>query len=161
MNEPLYKIDERIANLLDFDDYMVDGETGEVVSLEDFEALMMSREEKIENWCMWIKNRAADVAALKAEIEKMTKRKQLIESTIENSKGRLQVYLAGEKVKTPRVSVSYRTTKSVDVTDFDSLPFDYLKVVSNPDKVKIGEDLKKGIEVPGAKLVERQSMTIR
>ena len=154
MNEPLYKIDERIANLLDFDDYAVDQETGEVLSLEEVDALMMSREEKIENWILWLKNRAADIDALKAEIEKMAKRKQLIEKSMEASKGRLQVYLSGEKIKTPRCSVSYRTSKSVDVTDLDSLPFEFLKI-------KIGEAMKNGIEVPGARFVEKTSMVVK
>lgn len=161
MNQTLYEIDSRLASLLDFDEYAVDQETGEIVSLEEVERLQMDRAEKIEGWGCWIKNRNADIAALKAEIDNLTKRKRLIENQVEASKNRLKDYLAGEKIKTAKVVISYTRSKAVEDINLDILPLEYKKVEVSADKMAIKRDLSNGIEVPGARLAEHISMTVR
>lgn len=159
----LYEIDARLAAILDFDGEYVDTESGEIVSIEEIEALQMAREDKIEGWGLWIKNKCAEATAIKVEEMNLKERRQKLEALIENSTKRYQQYLAGEKVSTPRLTVNYRKTQSVEVTDLNIIPADYkrVKLLTEPDKVAIKDAIKNGTEIPGAILVERQSMTIK
>lgn len=160
----LYDIDNKLAAILDLgDDLFVDTESGDVVSLDEIEALEMAREDKIEGWGLWIKNKTAELDAIKAEAKKLSERASALSNRIEASKNRYQQYLAGEKVSTPRLSVSYRKTQAVEIVNANLLHPDYLrtKTIVEADKVTIKDAIKAGLEVPGAVLVERQSMTIK
>lgn len=160
----LYDIDNKLAAILDLgDDLFVDTESGDVVSLEEIEALEMTREDKVEGCGLWIKNKSAELDAIKAEAKKLSERAATLSNRIEASKNRYQQYLAGEKVSTPRLSVSYRKTQAVEITNANLLHPDYLrtKTIVEADKATIKDAIKAGIEVPGAVLVERQSMTIK
>ena len=159
----LYEIDQRLATLLEVDGDIVDTDSGEILSLEDVEALEMAREEKIEGWGLWIKNQSAMAAALKSEEDNLRERRKALEKRIENSTKRYQEYLAGEKVSTPRLSVSYRKAESVEIDDAEKIP-DFLlrvKTTVEPDKTAIKAEIKAGNVVDGAHLVTRQSMTIK
>ena len=159
----LYQIDQRLAALLEVDGDIIDTDSGEILSLEDVEALEMARADKIEGWGLWIKNKCAEATAIKVEEMNLKERRQKLEALIENSTKRYQQYLAGEKVSTPRLTVNYRKTQSVEVTDLNIIPADYkrVKLLTEPDKVAIKDAIKNGMEIPGAALVERQSMTIK
>ena len=159
----LYEIDARLASILDFDGEYIDTESGEIVSIEDVEALQMAREDKIEGWGLWIKNKTAELDAIKAEVKKLTERAAALSNQIDHSKERYQQYLAGEKVSTPRLSVSYRKAESVEIDDAEKIP-DFLlrvKTTVEPDKTAIKAEIKAGNVVDGAHLVTRQSMTIK
>ena len=159
----LYEIDNRLANLLEMEGEIVDIETGELVTVEDIEALEMARADKIEGWGLWLKNKTAELDAIKAEAKKLSERAAALSGKIEGSKKRYQWYLNGEKVSTPRLSVSYRKTESVDVYFADELPTEFLreKVTYEPDKAAIKAAIKSGCDVAGAKLVSGVSMTIK
>ena len=159
----LYEIDERLANLLEMNGDIVDIETGEIVTNDDIEALEMARDAKIEGWGLWLKNKTAELEAIKAEAKKLTERAAALSSKIEGSKQRYQWYLAGEKISTPRLAVSYRKTQAVEIFDEDSIPTNFMrkKVTFEPDKTAIKDAIKKGEEIPGAMLVDRQSMIIK
>lgn len=159
----LYEIDARLAAILDFDGEYVNTETGEVLNIEDVEALQLAREDKIEGWGLWIKNRTAELEAIKAEAKKLTERAVALSNRIEASKECYQQYLAGEKVSTPRLSVSYRKAESVEIDDAEKIP-DFLlrvKTTVEPDKTAIKAEIKAGNVVDGAHLVTRQSMQIK
>lgn len=160
----LYEIDARLANLLDVDDDIVDGDTGEIVSLEEVEALEMERAAKIEGWGLWIKNRRADIAAIEAEIKSQEERRKRLKNHMERSMERYRQYLAGEKVSTPRLSVSYRKNPGKLIVDDESkIPEDYIvtKEVREVDNGKVKDALKSGQEVPGAHIQYGVSMTIK
>jgi hypothetical protein len=55
-----------------------------------------------------------------------------------------------------------RKSTSVEIEDEDALPKEYISTVitTKPDKAKIGEDLKAGLEVKGAKLSFNQNLKI-
>ena len=74
----------------------------------------------------------------------------------------LSGYLCGEKFKTPRVSISYRKSESVEVQDISKLNEEYLKF-SDPevDKTKVKKALKDGIELSGVVLVQNNNIQIR
>lgn len=156
----LYEIDERISAL-------VDPETGEIADYEAFEQLQMDRDAKLENIGLWIKDLKAEAAAIKAEIASQQERAKAAERKAERLEGYLEAVLAGNKFSTPRVSVSWRTSKAVvfeeDEAAFCAAHPEYTvtKTEIKPDKKAITADLKAGAEIPGAYLEERLNMSIK
>ena len=57
--------------------------------------------------------------------------------------------------------ISYTRSKAVEDINLDILPLEYKKVEVSADKMAIKRDLSNGIEVPGARLAEHISMTVR
>ena len=65
-------------------------------------------------------------------------------------------------METPKVSVSFRHSQAVEVTDEDKIPMKYL--IEQPykvDKKSIRAALKDGEEIPGATLKETVSAQIK
>ena len=155
----LYEINSELLNL-------IDEETGEVLDYERFVELNLARDEKIENIGLWIKDLKAEASALKAEKDALAKRQKTAENKAERLTNYLQMMLEGEKFKTARLSVSYRTSKAVEVDDrfVDwAVRFgeEYLRFKDpEVDKVALKEALEKG-EVPHAALVERVGVVIK
>jgi len=156
----LYEINEQMLNL-------IDEETGEVLDYEAFLELNMAKEEKLENIGLWIKDLKAEANALKAEKDALAKRQKAAENKAESLTRYLQMMLEGEKFKTPKLSVSYRTSKAVEVDD-EFLNWamaegeNYLRYKDpEVDKAAVKEALENGTEVPHASIVERVSVTIK
>lgn len=160
----LYEIDRAIEDTLLL---AIDPETGEVKDealLDQFEQLQMDRDQKIENIGCFIKNLEADAAAIKAEAKNLAARAKAAENKAEHLREYLQFCLGGEKFNTPRLAVSFRHSKKVEV-DPDRLydiPEEYLRYKEpEPDKKAIGDALKAGQDIPGCELVENVSMIIK
>lgn len=156
----LYEIDAELAALLE----QVDEETGELTcSLEDLEALTLERDKALEGIALSIINQRREMEGITAEISRLTERKAQAQKRIERYTNLLADALAGEKMKTPLVSVSYRKSTAVEL-DPDFLTradLYWQRIKQEPDKEKIKAALKNGETVPGAKLVERTNMTIK
>ena len=154
------EIEEVIANA-------VDPETGEITGdLSSLETLEMARDEKIENTGLYIKNLAADIEQLKNEENALKQRRQIKEHRIDRLKQYVSYSLqnAGQKkFETPRLSLSFRKTTAVDIDDMDKLPEEYrrTKTEIRADKTAISKAIKNGVEVDGARLVERLSLQIK
>lgn len=159
----LYEIDAQLEELL----AKVDEETGELLcSAEDLDALMVAKKAKLEGLALWIKGQKAEAAAIREEEKKLAKRRQALEKNIDRAADFLYNYLAGEKLKTARVSVTYRNTEVADITNpelFWSNPAEAFIRRSDPepDKLAIRAALKDGGIVPGAELVKNVSMIIK
>lgn len=159
----LYEINQAIQDLYDS---MVDPETGEVS--EDFNSMFdmldMARGEKIENIALWIKDLKAEAEAIRVEAKKLTDRARVTENKAERLKNYLDYNLHGDKFSTPKVAVSFRNTRSVDVEPdaWMHLPDKYLRREDpKPDKRAIGEALKAGEKVPGCRFVEDRTIIIK
>ena len=155
----LYQLALEIENF----ELEIDEETGEVTNLDELDALEMERDTKIENIALWIKDLNADAAAIKAEAQALTKRQKTAEKKAESLKRYLVDALAGQKFSTPKVALSYRHSKAVDITDETIIPGDYLtlKTEVTANKKKIKEAIEAGEIVPGAYLVDRTSLQIK
>jgi len=158
----LYEINQQIEDLLN----QVDPETGEInFDPAALDELMLAREEKLESIALAIKNIAADVNAIAQEIRTLTERKRVLENKAESIKGYLQNALAGDKFSTPKVAVSYRNTKSVEINEamfWDSLPSPaFYRTKTEPDKTAIRQAIEDGQTVPGAEIVVKSSMQVR
>lgn len=156
----LYEIDQNIMALID--------EDGMITDTEAFDALQMSRTEKIEGIACWIKNLKSDAAAIKAEEDVLAERRRTIENKIKSLSEFLSNTLAGQKFSTPRVSISYRTSKALEIADNDifvawAAMFNpsLLRIKRDPDKKAITDAINGGMDVPGAQIVERKSMQVK
>lgn len=140
----------------------IDEETGEVL-VDELEELAIERDTKIENIACWIKNLAAESAALKAEEERLNKRRK----TADNRILRLKEYLGAtmgpdEKMKTARVVIGHHKSEGLVIADGTDLPEEFLKYEApKPMKAEIKKALKAGREIDGCSLVQNISITIR
>lgn len=151
----LFEIDNEIMNC-------VDAETGEVIDAEKLDKLQMDRGQKIENIALWIKNLTSDAEALKAEKQAFADRQKAAENKAASLKKYLSDYLAGEKYKSAKVSVSFRKSEAVNIMDMSQIPEQYLKFAEpTADKTGIKNALKAGEVIAGAELVENQNIQIK
>lgn len=151
----LYKIDKQMLNC-------VDTETGEIIDVDKLQELQMAFDTKVENIGCWIKELSAEAKAIKEEKDKLAARQKVSENKAESLKKYLADILAGQKFKTAKVSISYRKSEAVEVTDAALLDDDYFKY-SEPtvDKIKVKQALKEGIDLKGVQLVEKENIQIK
>ena len=160
----IYEIDNAI---IDAYEKAIDPETGEVLDealLASLEQLQMERETKCENIACWIKDLLGDAEKIKAEAKNLSARAKAAENKAERLKAYLEWALDGQKLKTARCSVSYRTSKAVEI-DPEALAFmpeRFLRFKDpEPDKKAIGDAIKAGEQIAGCRLVENVSMIIK
>lgn len=163
----LYEIDKNLYQLLEFD-MVVDEETGEILFEEsDIDNLLLSRDEKIENTGCYIKNLLSDIEQLKAEEKSLKERRQTKEKKVE----RLKKYLADsmllfgdKKFETPRVALSFRKSKQVEIDEDVVLPEEFIKVKveKSPDKTKLKDAiLKQGESFEGVRIIEKENLQLK
>jgi len=156
----LYDIDAGILALIN--------EDGEIANIEEFEALNMARDAKIENISLWVKNLEADARAIRDEEKALAERRKANENKAESLKNYLSYFLQGQKFNSPRVGITYRKSESAVVDDEDAfkawakekLPH-CLKVTVEVSKTELKAELKAGTDVKFARLVEKQNMQIK
>ena len=161
----IYEIDSRIAELLDPD-------TGELLDYEAFAALQMEREAKIENMALWYKDLFAEAKTIRDEEKALSERRKHAESKAERLKEYLDIALAGQSYKTPRVSVSYRKSTALEIAEEDiptvieeletcglenCIQYQAPKI----SKTELTKAIKAGAVVPGAELVEHNNIQIK
>lgn len=159
----LYEINQAILDL-------VDTETGEILDYEAFAELKMAREEKIEGMALWHKNLTAEAAAIRAEEINLAERRKVLEKKADRLKQYLTEILSGDKFSTARVACSFRKSKSVEIQDEAgfiqameaSMCPDYLKYSAPTiNRTAITNAIKSGVDVPGAKLIEKLNLSIK
>lgn len=151
----LYEIDAQIMECVDF-------ETGEIIDVDRLEALQMEFNSKVEGIALWIKSLVAEAKMVKEEKDNLAARQKACENKAESLKNYLASALGGEKFKTPKVSISYRKSESVEVENISLLDDDYLKFKEpEADKTKIKKALKDGILLDGVTLVEKNNIQIK
>lgn len=160
----IYEIPGALRELLDRLD--ADPDTGEV----DGDALAAYAEyqgqaaEKLEGTACYVRELEAEAATLKAEEDRLAKRRK----ALEGKSARLKAYMMpaleamGGKVKGVMASVRIGKSQAVYVFDLDALPDAFKRVVTkvDPDKVVLKKALKAGEDIPGAALEDRQSVVI-
>lgn len=162
----LFDINNNIRAFLDKLYSSVD-ETGEIAQ-GDWEALnelTEARDTKIENICLYIKEKQAEADVLKAEAEKLTARAKSAQKKADRLKDYLSMNLQRERqmdFETSRVKISFRRSEVVSIVE-DYLPKKYFakNVTLTPDKKTIKELLKAGKSIKGATLIERQNIQIK
>lgn len=164
----LYEINIEIEDLLNHA-FAVDEETGELVADPDFEtkleSLQMNRETKLESIGVVIKNMVAEAKALREEEKNLAERRRRAEKKTEWLKEYLADNLQGEKFSTPKVAISFRKSKSVEV-DPEFVPWAYdnrtdlltVKVTENKTAIR---DAIRTEELPYCRMVDNLSIQIK
>jgi hypothetical protein len=150
----LYEIDSAILDC-------VDVETGEIFDEDKFEELNLTRDKKIENICLWIKNLKAEAEALKVEKEAFAKRQKSAENKMESLKRYISNYLDGTAFESAKVKVSFKKSESLEVYDIQNIPDEYLKIKAEVDKVELKKAIKSGMTFEGVELVTNNNIQIR
>ena len=160
----LFQIEECITNCVKLDgrDDYIDVSTGEIIDTAALDALKMERDKKIRNIACWIRNLESDEKQLAEQEKIFRERKQAAARKRESLKSYLAAFLNGAKWKNNEVSISWRKSTAVEVTDIKKLSNYYLKFKEpEPNKTLIGNDLKAGIKLDGAVLVDKNNMSVR
>lgn len=155
----LYEINEALNNF----DFEIDEETGEILNADEYEALQIEREEKLEGIGIIIKSIDAENAAYKAEVDNLMLKIKRGNTHKEALTELLKRELKGEKFSTPKVKVVYRRSEAVNIADDHLIPDSYcnIRVERKPDKMLIKKALKEGKEILGASIEERRSLTVK
>lgn len=158
----LYEINEQILRCVKDGDMVVDTETGEVIDAVALDALQMARDEKLTNIGKWILDLKADAKAIREREISLAERRKAKENKAEQLMDYMNMILAGKKFECADFKASYRKSQAVEIMDAGKIPAPYL-IVQDPkvDKAGIKMALKAGEEVPGAKLIERNNLSIR
>lgn len=123
-------------------------------------------DEKIDAYCQIIREYEAEITARKSEIERLRTANDRAEKAINRMKSALDGFMTASgqsKAKTALFSVSYRSAKSVRITDESRIPERFLtvKTTTTPNKAEIKRFISDGGTVDGAEIVENRSIQIK
>lgn len=160
----LFQIEECITNCVKLDgrDDYIDVLTGEIIDTEALDALKLERDTKIRNIACWIRNLESDEKQLAEQEKIFRERKQAAERKKESLKVYLAAFLDGKKWENKEVKISWRKSEVVEVTNMKQLSSYYLRYKEpEVNKTLLKNDLKAGIVLNGAELVEKNNMSVR
>lgn len=163
----LYEISQQYADvqkLIDSDDT---GSMAEAIA-ETMQLIEGDFQDKAVNVVLFTQNIESDIEAIDAEIKRLQEKKKSIQNKADGMRDYLRMNMAAtgiNKISCPLFSITLSApAQQVEITDESLLPDDYVavKTVISPDKRKILADLKAGVNIPGAMLVDgTQRLTIK
>ena len=131
------------------------------------EAYINSRDElnnKAKAYIYVIRNKENHIDNINAEIERLREMKWQTEREIDRIKNYLSLAVDQfGNFETGLHKISNRISKSVEVTDSNLLPKEYLKekIELTPDKNAIKKAIESGSDIPGALLVTKSNLQIK
>lgn len=154
----LYEISDAYMSLLDADVSKEDMEVALGVIDEEFD-------KKIENIGKLIRQIEGDMQSLKDEEMRLLGKRKKLEKKEESLKDYIFSNfkaIGKDKVKTPlfTISVAKNPAKLV-IRNENNLPDKYYKIEKKVDKAKLKEDIKNGVKVDEAELVQSEGVRIR
>ena len=152
-------------NIFNEEDLMsmcIDADTGEFDEAM-FEGLKIERDKKIENIALWVLEDEAMAKNIKEQENKLKERRETLEQRVEKRKEFLRYIAEGKKLKTDRVTVSYRKSDAVKIVNEEIIPpeFKAVKTSYSVCKDEIKKALKAGQAVNGAELESRISTIVK
>ena len=181
MNKNLFEIEQSMMNLLE---YGIDDETGEIIETEEefnelYNSIQLDLQTKLDNTNCLQKMIDGELEVIDKEIKRLTAEKSARVRKKEWLKNRVDAFVKRQftdengnideegvhkyKLDLPHSKISYRKSDSVEVTDLETLPEEYIKtkIEKNPDKVAIKNAIKGGKEIKGAKIVTNYNIQIK
>lgn len=164
-NAALWRIDARIQALLD-ELYDEDGVVNDDAEAE-LDELEEARPVKIEACLLWVKNQRAMAEQIRKEELALAERRRRYEASADWTEKYVARHLAGERFETPKVLATFRKSKAVELDEgaeehWTREQFDHFcQWTYKVAKAELKKALEAGEEVPGARIVERQNMTVR
>ena len=135
----LYEIEEKLYQRLN-EGIAFDDETGEVYTELDLQKLL---DEKMDDYCLFMKNEQAEIEALKNEKKSLDKRIKAKEKKQEYLKNALMEFMKRHDMKkheTSKYVVSTRKSKRLIIDNADAIISEYK---NNPDVVKVNYEVNK------------------
>lgn len=160
MGMSIYEIDDSIMSLVDM-------ETGEIEDEKRYDELQMERTQKVENIGLLLKNTVAEAKAIKEEEQALAARRKTAENKVERLKNLLAYALRGEKFSTPKLKVSYRKSRVVNIDpqfiEWAESNADDLLTYSEPkvNKTAVRDAIDSGRDIKFAAIEERQNMQVK
>lgn len=156
----LYSIQDKYQQLLNLAEQL-DPE----LLKDTLESIDDELETKAENVAFVIKELEGQALVLETEIKRLSERKTTINNNIKRLKQSLQDAMEAAnkpKIKTNLFTLGIRKSPpSVAVEDESKLIAYLVEQPKKLDKTRLKDDLKKGIEVPGAKIIQTERLQIR
>ncbi|EAD3175126.1 TPA: siphovirus Gp157 family protein [Listeria monocytogenes] len=156
----LYSIQEKYQQLLNLAEQL-DPE----LLKDTLESIDDELETKAENVAFVIKELEGQALVLETEIKRLSERKTTINNNIKRLKQSLQDAMEAAnkpKIKTNLFTLGIRKSPhSVAVEDESKLIAYLVEQPKKLDKTRLKDDLKKGIDVPGAVLVQTERLQIK
>lgn len=135
----LYEIEEKLYQRLN-EGIAFDDETGEVYTDVDLQKLL---DDKMDDYCLFMKNEQAEIEALKNEKKSLDKRIKAKEKKQEYLKNALMEFMKRHDMKkheTSKYVVSTRKSKRLIIDNADAIISEYR---NNPDVVKVNYEVNK------------------
>ena len=135
----LYEIEEKLYQQLN-EGVAFDDDTGEVYTELDLQKLL---DEKMDDYCLFMKNEQAEIEALKNEKKSLDKRIKAKEKKQEYLKNALMEFMKRHDMKkheTSKYVVSTRKSKRLIIDNADAIISEYR---NNPDVVKVNYEVNK------------------
>lgn len=135
----LYEIEEKLYQRLN-EGIAFDDETGEVYTDVDLQKLL---DDKMDDYCLFMKNEQAEIEALKNEKKSLDKRIKAKEKKQEYLKNALMEFMKRHDMKkheTSKYVVSTRKSTRLIIDNADAIISEYR---NNPDVVKVNYEVNK------------------
>lgn len=158
----LHEITEAMIELQNIAD---NDELDDEILRDTFEGLDGAFEDKADQWARFIKDEEAEIDAIDNEIERLKAKKERKKNTVDKMRLNLSGYMRAAnktKFKTVLYNFGFRKSQAVEIVNEEDLPeWALIPQPAKVSKTEIKEHLKAGETVPGAKLVENESLQIR
>ena len=160
----LFELNAMLTEALQVAENLLDHETGEIPEswatfLDD---VQMERDVKILGCAALYKSWRREAYAIRIEEKALAARRHAVEARGERIKGWMVANMsAGEKLSDARCVLSWRKSTSTEVYDSALVPAEYTRTEVIVEKMAVGDALKAGAVVPGARLVENQNLQIK
>lgn len=142
----------------------VDEEEREQIIADTMESI--GAEEKLESYAAIINQLTADEQMLKAEEERLAKKRKSVSANKDRMKAAVMAYMDAKgsvKENAGTFTISFRKSQAVNIIDEALISGDYLvtETVTKVDKMAIKNAIKNGTTVEGAEIVENRSVVIK
>lgn len=164
----IYQIDSQIYDLLTLPESEIVDEDGVVIRdvWKELEELQGERTDKLINSMRVAQEMDEAAKALDEEIARLTVRQKYFEARAKKIREHVAISMSNaneKRVENSTARITLTRSKEVKIIDETELPLQFLrtKTTVKADKKAIGEKLKAGEEVPGARLVENLNVRLK
>ena len=121
--------------------------------------------EKVDSYVSFYRYLDAQIEFLKAEVEHLNQERTRLENAKVRLKERAKVgmnLLDTQKLKGERGStIFFKTTERVDIFDENQVPEQFWRVTKEVSKELVKAAIKSGQDVPGARIIENETIVFR
>lgn len=165
MNITLHQATEQVRELLD----QIDPETGELPEgFDDARAIVTSKAIAVTAYILEADRTVSSVKDyikdLTAKVKTMEKRQDWLRRYLQEHMAAAGITEISDECSVFKASLAIGRDESIDVFDEAQVPQDYLREIPakhEVDKTLIKKAIKDGFEVPGARMVKKDRLTIK